>query len=304
VLQVGAAADLSTLVFEFERYFQVYAIVWGDPNGVQARLRVVIQKLGAESLGASDQRVKKLPSAYSAFATDIKVADRTLRVFDIEPTPIAPPDGARAESLEKAPAQGVCAEFAKAQHIDTAQDDVWSVAAKDSARTYCLHVEHARGGAPDQDHRPYLASLYAFGNEAQASDPNKHLPLFSEEVVGTARPTKLRINVDAEWLAFEGENQEWRAVPWGLRAWRGLANGVVAAHGDTPSMQDVQPFSLLLGGTLVSRPDLLDRFPVATGLPLKIGSAMGAEPPGPAPVRPTPADAPASAVAAASMPTR
>ena len=280
-VQVGAAADLSSLVFEFERYFQLYAIVWGDPNGVQVRPRVVIQKLGAESLGESDQRVKKLPSVYNAFATDIKVADRTVRVFDIEPTPIAASDAIRGEPLEKAPAQGVCAEFAKAQRIDTVQDDLWSVSAGGRARTYCLHVERARGGAPDQAGNPYLASLYAFDSAAQAADANKHLPLFSEEVLGTARPAKLRISVDAEWLAFEGENQEWRALPWGLRAWRGLANGVVAQRSDTPSMQDVQPFSLLLGDTSVDRANLLERFPVAKGLPLKIGSAMGASSPSP-----------------------
>ena len=275
-VQVGAAADLSSLVFEFERHFQVYAIVWGDPNGVQVRPRVVIQKLGAESLGESDQRVKKLASAYSAFATDIKVADRTLRVFDIEPTPIAAVDAALGEPLIKAPAQGVCAEFAKAQHIDTAQDDLWSVAAGRRSRTFCLHVERARGGAPDQAGRPYLASLYAFDDAAHAADANKHLPLFSEEVLGTARPAKLRISVAAEWFAFEGENQEWRALPWGLRAWRSLANGVVAERIDIASMQDVQPFSLLLGDMPVARADLLGRFEVASRLPLKIGSAMEA----------------------------
>jgi energy-coupling factor transporter ATP-binding protein EcfA2 len=277
-LQVGAAADLSSLVFEFETYFQVYAIVWGDPNSVQSKLRVVIQKLGAESLGAGDQRVKKLPSAYSAFATDIKVADRTLRVFDFEPTPIAAPGDSQGEPLEKAPVQGVCAEFAKAQPVKAAPDDIWSVPAKGRARTYCLQVQHARGGTIDQDRRPFLASLYAFDNAAQAADPNKHLPLFSEEVVGTVRPTKLRINIDAEWLAFEGPNEEWRAIPWGLRAWRGLANGVVEAHSDTPQAPDSQPFSLLLSGPPVARADLLGRFPVATDLPVKIGSAMGAEP--------------------------
>ncbi len=273
-VQVGAAADLSSLVFEFERHFQVYAIVWGDPNGVQVRPRVVIQKLGAESLGESNERVKKLASAYSAFATDIRIADRTLRVFDIEPTPIAAADAIRSEPLSKAPAQGVCAEFAKAQHIDTAQDDLWSVSAGGAARTYCLHVERARGGAPDEAGRPYLGSLYAFDDAAQAGDANKHLPLFSEEVLGTARPGKLRISVEAEWFAFEGENQEWRAVPWGLRAWRSLANSVVAPHNDIASMQETQPFSLLLGDTLVDRISLLDRFPVAGRLPLKIGSAM------------------------------
>ena len=274
-VQVGAAADLSSLVFEFERYFQVYAIVWGDPNGVQVRPRVVIQKLGAESLGESDLRVKKLPSAYRAFATDIKLADRTLRVFDIEPTPIAAADAARGEPLIKAPADGVCAEFAQARRIDTAQDDLWSVFAGGRSRTYCLHVERARGGAPDQAGRPYLGSLYAFDDEAQAADPNKHLPLFSEEVLGTARPAKLHISVSAEWFAFEGENQEWRALPWGLKAWRGLANGVVARHSDIASTQDMQPFSLLLGDTPIARVDLLARFPVAAGLPQKIGSAMG-----------------------------
>ncbi len=275
-VQVGAAADLSSLVFEFERHFQVYAIVWGDPNGVQVRPRVVIQKLGAESLGDSSDRVKKLASVYSAFATDIRIADRTLRVFDIEPTPIAAADANRGEPLKKAPAQGVCAEFAKAQHIDTAQDDLWSISAGGSSRTYCLHVERARGGAPDETGRPYLGSLYAFDDADQAADPNKHLPLFSEEVLGTARPGELRISVEAEWFAFEGENQEWRAVPWGLRAWRGLANNVVAQHTDIASMQETQPFSLLLGDTLVDRASLLDRFPVAARLPLKIGSAMAA----------------------------
>ena len=305
-VHVGAAADLSSLVFEFEHYFQVYAIVWGDPNGVQVRPRVVIQKLGAESLGDSDQRVKKLPSAYSAFATDIKVADRTLRVFDIEPTPIAAPAAAQGEPLERAPAQGVCAEFAKAQGIATASDDVWSVKASGRARTYCLHVERARGAASGPGRSPYLASLYAFDDAAQAADANKHLPLFSEEVVGTTRPTRLRISIDAEWLAFEGENQEWRALPWGLRAWRGMANRVVAAGNDTPSMPDVQPFSLLLSGPPIARADLLGRFPVAMQLPLKIGSAMGAEPTAAAPaaVRSAPAGSPVSAPLASSPPPR
>ena len=197
-------------------------------------------------------------------------------MFDIEPTPIAAADAARGELLVKAPAEGVCAEFAQARRIDTAQDDLWSVSAGGRSRTYCLHVERARGGAPDQAGRPYLASLYAFDDVAQAADPNKHLPLFSEEVLGTARPAKLHISVDAEWFAFEGENQEWRALPWGLKAWRNLANGVVAPRGDIASMQEMQPFSLLLGDTPIARADLLARFPVAAGLPQKIGSAMGA----------------------------
>ena len=275
-VQIGAAADLSSLVFEFERHFQIYAIVWGDPNGVQVRPRVVVQKLGAESLGESDQRVKKLASVYRAFATDIRIADRILRVFDIEPTPIAAADASRGEPLGRAPAQGVCAAFAKAQHIDTVQDDLWTVSAGGGARTYCLHVERARGGGPDPVGRPFLGSLYAFDDAAQAADANKHLPLFSQEVLGTARPAKLHISVEAEWFAFEGENQEWRAVPWGLSAWRGLANSVVAPHNDIASLQELQPFSLLLGDTPVGRAQLLDRFPVAAGLPLKIGSAMAA----------------------------
>ena len=286
VARIGVATDLSSLVFEFERDLQLYAIVWGDPNGVQARPRVVVQKLASESLGAGDDPVAILPAAYSAFATDVKVADRTLRLFDIEPTPISASDAARGEPLAKAPAQGVCAEFAKAQGIDPAQAEVWSVTAGSRARSYCLHVESARGAGPGQGRRPFLASLYAFDNAAQAADANKHLPLFSEEVVGTVRPAKLRISVDGEWLAFEGDNQEWRALPWGLRAWRGLANGVVAAPGGTPPARDGQPFSLLLSGPPVARSDLLEGFPVAQQLPLKIGSAMGAEAPteGPPPV--------------------
>ena len=65
-------------------------------------------------------------------------------------------------------------------------------------------------------------------------------------------------------------------MPWGLNAWRGLANSVVAPHTDIASLQELQPFSLLLGDTPVGRAQLLDRFPVAAGLPLKIGSAMAA----------------------------
>ena len=196
-------------------------------------------------------------SAYSAFATGIKLADRTLRALDIEPTPIAAADASRGEPLRQAPTQGVCAEGAKAQHIDTARDKLRSVSAGGGLRTYCLHVERAPGGAPDEAGRRYLGSFCAFDDAAPAADANKHLPWFSEEVLGTARPGKRRTKVQAECFAFEGENQEWRAVPRGLQASRGLANNVVAQHKDIASMQETQPLSLLLGGTLV------DRLPVA-----------------------------------------
>ena len=54
---------------------------------------------GARPREESTDRVKKLVSVCSAFATGIKLADRTLRALDIEPTPIAAADANRGEPL-------------------------------------------------------------------------------------------------------------------------------------------------------------------------------------------------------------
>ena len=54
---------------------------------------------GARPREESTDRVKKLVSVCSAFATGIKLADRTLRALDIEPTPIAAANANRGEPL-------------------------------------------------------------------------------------------------------------------------------------------------------------------------------------------------------------
>jgi energy-coupling factor transporter ATP-binding protein EcfA2 len=311
-LRVGIAADLSNLVFEFYGYFQLYTITWGNSLGVGIRPRVVIKKLGTESLGPGGEFVQILPSAYAAFATDIQIANRMLRVFDMEPTPISESDamkGEKGEELHKTPEDVdttsddiVCAAFAKAKALNLSdnQDNVWSVNASGDHRTYCLHVKPSQASFTKSGNL-FLASLYAFQGKEQASDSTKHLPLLLEEVVGTVRPTKFNIDAKNGWLAFKGEGGEWRALPWGLSAWGGLAKEVFAVPAEAPTTwfdralrtlrglatvvftknidsyaaQDEQPFNLLLNGTATDDVELSKLFSAAAGLPLKVGSAMG-----------------------------
>jgi hypothetical protein len=55
----------------------------------------------------------------------------------------------------------------------------------------------------------------------------------------------VRIDARTGWLAFRSANRRWRAMPWGLDAWRELARGVIDSD-HTPTAEGM--FSLIVGG--------------------------------------------------------
>lgn len=224
--RIVLAADQSNLVLGFGSYQQFYAILWDDPSGVQQRLRAVVTRPTPRAI--EESKVVVVPSTRAAFATDLVFNSRTIRLFDMEPSPVAAADAGNGQAMVRAEPGSICDTFAQARSLGP-KDVVWSAApASGQGTVYCLHVKPALNASPDAG-TPFLASLYGFADRDVAGDTEKQAPLFRELVLGAVKPDEYRIQVQEGWLAFRNADQ-WRAVPWSAGAWSRLAEGVFDAR--------------------------------------------------------------------------
>ena len=225
-VNIGLAADLSNLVFFFPDSLQFHTLLWGDGGEVQSRPRAVVLVDAASAAAMPADPVTVLESGNGPFATDVRIGLRTMRLFDLEPTPVDPAVAGAATKLEEAGSTGVCAAFAGSlNNSDGAEGRplvLTTPPAAGGARTWCLHLRTAAGGAL------WLGTLYAFRDEADARDALERVPLYPDLVLGPTRPVEYRIDSAAGWIAFSGDGRGWRAVPWSVRALRGLARPVFA----------------------------------------------------------------------------
>ena len=117
------------------------------------------------------------------------------------------------------------------------------VGAGDALVAYCLHLKDANYTSP-RGVKPTLATLYRV-RSGGSHEIESETPLFSELVLGGNRPDEVRIEPHAGWLTFRSGARRWRAVPWGLEAWRELARGVFdVSHKPVPQGM----FNLVIGG--------------------------------------------------------
>ena len=224
-VNIGLAADLSNLVFFFPDSLQFHTLLWGDGGEVQSRPRAVVLVDAASAAALPADPVTVLESGNAPFATDVRLGARTMRLFDLEPTPIGAAVAGAAVKLDEAGSAGICAAFSDSLKGDAAEGPpvvlTTPLPAK-NAPTWCLHLRTAAGGAL------WLGTLYAFRDEADARDTQERAPLYLDLVLGPTRPVEYRIDSAAGWLAFSGDGRSWRAVPWSVRALRSLAKPVFA----------------------------------------------------------------------------
>ncbi len=258
--RLALAADLSNVVVGFASYRQFYAVLWVDPNGVQLRQRAVVTRPlddidDAAPGGIVVSAVEVLPATSRAFATDVMLGDVSVRLFDLEPVPITTADSMRAAPMALADAASPCGVFANAS-ADVirfkANDTLLQTRVSDGGSVaYCLHLKAASYRSP-KGVAPTLATLYRVGGAADAHAVESQTPLFSELVLGAVPPDEVRLDTQTGWLAFRTGGRRWRAVPWGLTAWRELARDAFDAA-QRPTTEGM--FSLIVGGEPV--PDVV-----------------------------------------------
>ena len=252
--RLALAADLSNVVVGFASYRQFYAVLWVDPNGVQLRQRAVVTRPphdtdDAAPGGINVNEVELLAATARPFATDVVLGNAAVRLFDLEPVPITTVDSMRALSMALAVAASPCGVFAKAS-ADVirfgASDALLETTVTEDGRNvaYCLHLKAASYRSP-KGVAPTLATLYRVRGAGDAHAVESQTPLFSELVLGAVPPDEVRLDTQAGWLAFRTGGRHWRAVPWGLTAWRELARGVFDAD-HQPAAEGM--FSLITGG--------------------------------------------------------
>jgi hypothetical protein len=255
--RLALAADLSNVVVGFAGYRQFYSVLWVDPNGVQLRQRAVVTRPPGDADSAAPggivvSAVAMLGATPRPFATDLTLDGRTVRLFDLEPVPITTTGAMRAVAMQQAGAASPCGAFARASA------DVIRIAAGDAlletvvtdarggSTAYCLHLEIA-GQRTAKGVAPTLATLYRVRGAGETRAIESQTPLFNELVLGAVRPDEVRIDTETGWLAFRG-GRRWRAIPWGLEAWRELAGDVFdAEHKPAPEGM----FNLIVGGVPV-----------------------------------------------------
>ena len=251
--RLALAADLSNVVVDFASYRQFYSVLWVDPNGVQLRQRAVVTRTPGDTDDAAPggivvSAVGLLAATTRPFATDLMLGDTRVRLFDLEPVPITAADAMRTVPMEPAIATSPCGVFARASAdvIRFTENDAWLetvVSGRNENLAYCLHVKDASYRNP-KGVAPTLATLYRVRGAGDGHVVESQTPLFSELVLGAVRPDELRIDAQAGWLAFRSGGRRWRAVPWGLEAWRELARGVFDAD-HMPVAEGM--FSLIIG---------------------------------------------------------
>lgn len=235
-VRVGVDGDAENVVLEFSRYYQFYTIGWDDPEGItRAKLRVVIQKPPTQTFQLLEE-MTALNSARQSFATDVTLGEKTFRLFDTTAQRV---DGASWEAIwkdkdemqrvykdaEKQANSGDCTKHLEKVIANQKQKptEVWELSAdkdKKGNRTHCMLVSIAPGSPT------YLATLYAISKQSFADDDKIHFPLFRDVNLGANSPTKYKMDIDSGWLAYESTSNQWRAMPWSLNAWRGLAKPV------------------------------------------------------------------------------
>ena len=266
-VNIGLAADMSNLVFFFPDSLQFHTLLWDDGSEVQSRPRAVVLVDAASAAALPADPVTVLESGNGPFATDVRIGTRTMRLFDVEPTPIGAAVAGAAAKLEEAGSTGVCAAFAGSLKGDGDEGRTLVLTtppAAAGARTWCLHLRPAAGGAL------WLGTLYAFRDEADARDTPERAPLYLDLVLGPIRPVEYRIDTTAGWLAFSGDGRGWRAVPWSVRALRGLAKPVfVPKPADEASWAGSSQLRLIVGADDHSDVELPKRLEGAPDQPRK-----------------------------------
>ena len=226
--RVGIAADAANLVIAFDQYTQFHTVMWDDPGGTHTRPRATVSSGVEFAEGA-------LPTQASRFWADVVLGDRTVRLFDVEPSPVAAAQVASGAAMRLlAPGGGgsVCRAFAESHGVDLAVESVWELAApapkdKDAGRrAHCLRVASFNSGSGAVFH---LASLYAIDPDANADDKGRDLPLVNQLALGESRPAEVRLDNRAGWLAFRDARGPWRAVPWSLATYREMGGEVLRA---------------------------------------------------------------------------
>jgi len=237
--RLALAADLSNVVVGFTSYRQFYSVLWVDPNGVQLRQRAVVTRPPGDTDDAAPGgivvgTVELLGAITRPFATDLSLGGSRVRLFDLEPVPIAPVDALRAAAMAPAVAASPCRLFANANaevfrfgESDALLETVMTKGDRADI-AYCLHLKAASYRSP-KGGVPTLATLYRVRHGGEAHAIESQTPLFSELVLGAMRPDEVRLDTELGWLAFRSGGRRWRAVPWGLGAWRELAGGVFDA---------------------------------------------------------------------------
>jgi hypothetical protein len=306
-VDVGIAADLSNLVLEFKDYVQVYAVLWDSPGRVEVRRRVTISKDkdGQPSLARSGEardkavRLRHLRTAPADFATDVVMGQQTFRMFALEPSSVEQLPSA-GTLLTKTQENSVCGEFektirkkyrelqAKAQASQTPAKEqmkassnmesperlrVWELSAgRGDGRTYCLQVAPAPTGTPTT----LLATLYGFRDRTHVSDTTKYVPLQGDIVLGATEPTEFRMDAAQGWIAFKHSDGRWRAMPWSLTAWRGLAKAAFEPGRADKNPDEGQrlklPYNLILGTDRKNVPNdeaLRDALPTPAKMPIR-----------------------------------
>jgi len=184
--------------------------------------------------------------------------------------------------MATASATSACGAFARASAdvIRLAEGDTLLETATTDAQgertVYCLHLETASYRSP-KGVAPTLATLYRVRGSGEARAIESKTPLFNELVLGAVRPDQVRIDAQAGWLAFRGTAPRWRAIPWGLAAWRELAADVFDP-GHRPAAEGM--FNLIVGGVPVPDVAASVKQHGAGRLPVK---AFVEPPPAPAP---------------------
>jgi energy-coupling factor transporter ATP-binding protein EcfA2 len=217
---VGVAINATHFIVEFPTSYQFHLVLWNQAGGPGAREgpRIVRNERDPYVI----EGIQRLHSVRQPYATDFAFGERTLRFFDTEPSLIDAEWAAKGRPMQGATSRGFCERFAQAHGLKTTEMQELPVAPPEKG-TYCLHVSRAKSS----EDAPYIASLYRSSAEIFARPGTKPLPIVDQVVVGNRRPTEYRIDRSGNSFAFKSaEDEQWRAVPCSLDAWRGLAKEV------------------------------------------------------------------------------
>jgi hypothetical protein len=226
-VHVFVSDDLSNLAFEQKDVINYLVVLLDNAAGVQVIPRTTVPKSSEELSRNVMPGFSMVPSTRLPFSTEIRLGLRSVRLFDIEPSPIDEAVASRGTVFPAAAEGTRCRRWATAREAATrrksAQATAFSLEAEGRERSYCLVVAKREGMQTSS----YAATFYGFHSKLLSDTSKMPAPLIEQLIVGTHPPKQFRLNEKEGWLAFENHEGQWRAIPWSVDAWRDLSKDVV-----------------------------------------------------------------------------
>lgn len=228
VKSIGVDQSLQNMVLTFENYTQYHVVNWSNPKLPRIEARAVVSQ--PDTL----QGIQGLKSRRVEYATDFKVGERTVRLFDANPGPV--PSPAISDKTRLKPAisgEGVCGAFVAAREAGPNErafglEPSGGVPDTQENRALCLIVTER----PVNDGTTaYMGDLFTFPSSEAAKDRAKRLPISENIAFGAEFPEEIHANKRQGWLVFRAEDvTQWRGMFWTLDAWRRQARTVFKAE--------------------------------------------------------------------------